>query len=735
MSPAAIGPRSDARTLRVRLLLLAASGLVPLMLMIGWGINYLVQQMHEEAQRTALELSRALATGVGAELRSTVSLLEHVSTSDELERADLRAFHMSGERTVQQLGWYSVVLHDADGRPLLRTDKSYGATVEPGSEVDSIRRVVETRSPAVSPVFTEGTLEVFAVRVPVMRGGNLIYVLSATLPVDVVFAVLSRQVIPETSIVSVYDQVGFRVARTREMASPVAGPTLKALLERQLPHGTGRADAPDGTSHHVGYTRLAGPSWVVVVGTSVAETNRGLTTLLAAVGLGLLASLAVSLFLAWVLSRQVLGPVDLLKKAAAALGRGDKVNVPTLDISELDGIGHALTDAARERDEAAARVSGALHVAEEANRSKDQFMAMLGHELRNPLAPISTAVQLMALKGDDKTEKERRIIERQLGHVTRLVDDLLDISRITSGRLIIRREPLRIGELLRQVVDGVRPSVDQRRLSLELPPDAEQGWIQGDEVRVAQVFNNLLVNAIKFTPPGGAIRVRAAIVGPQVQVDVEDTGIGLSPQQLDRVFELFYQAPQSVDRARGGLGLGLSIVRSLVAMHGGTVQASSAGPDQGTCMTVRLPLCEPPPVSRDTAPLAAVDGVGRVLVVDDNEDAANTCAALLEISGYTVHVAYAPEQALDALEAFHPDVAILDIGLPGMSGYALARLMRQAPHRFAGRLIALTGYGQASDRTASQQAGFDAHLTKPVPPSELLQLVERMVGARHAPAT
>jgi CheY-like chemotaxis protein len=267
-----------------------------------------------------------------------------------------------------------------------------------------------------------------------------------------------------------------------------------------------------------------------------------------------------------------------------------------------------------------------------------------------------------------------------------------------------------------------------------LAPGMERAWVAGDEVRLGQVFNNLLVNAIKFTGPGGSIRVKAAVVGLEVQVDVEDTGVGLSPTDFERIFELFYQAPQSSDRARGGLGLGLPIVRSLVEMQGGRVQAASAGPDQGSCLTVRLPLCEAPAEDEAVAPAPAVRGAGSILVVDDNQDAADTCAALLEISGYTVRVVYTPEGALEVLREFKPDVAILDIGLPGMSGYALAGLMKAAPFNYRGRLLALTGYGQAADVAASNAAGFDAHLTKPVAASELLQLVDKFSHSQTQPS-
>jgi signal transduction histidine kinase/CheY-like chemotaxis protein len=383
--------------------------------------------------------------------------------------------------------------------------------------------------------------------------------------------------------------------------------------------------------------------------------------------------------------------------------------------------------AAAERERMASQIADALRMAEDANRSKDQFLAMLGHELRNPLAPISNAVQLMALKGDQATAQERRIIERQLVHVTRLVDDLLDVSRITSGRLALRREPVRISQILRQVVDTIQPSLYQRALSLDIEGQAVDAWVEGDEVRLVQVFNNLLVNAIKFTPAGGAIRVKALVERGEVRVDVEDNGIGMSGEELARVFDLFYQAPQSADRARGGLGLGLPIVRSLVSMHGGRVQASSGGEGQGARITVRLPLCAAPAPPQEVPAEAPGRGAGSILVVDDNEDAADTCATLLEISGYTVRVAYTPEAALDVLMEFTPDIAILDIGLPGMSGHDLARMMKGMG--YSGRLVALTGYGQAADMAASKSAGFDAHLTKPVSPGELLELVARLASS------
>jgi signal transduction histidine kinase/CheY-like chemotaxis protein len=484
------------------------------------------------------------------------------------------------------------------------------------------------------------------------------------------------------------------------------------------------------------------------VGTSVDGANEGLYALLRALTVGLAASLALSALLAWRLSRRVLGPIDALMAGAAALGRGEPVRLPPLEIVELDDVGVALAAAAAERDRALhereraatererliGQIADALRIAEEANRSKDQFLAVLGHELRNPLAPITNAMQLMQIKGDESTARERRIIERQLVHVTRLVDDLLDVSRITSGRLSIRRAPVRLAALLEQLVESVRPAVDGRALTLEIGAGTRDAWVSGDEVRLMQVFNNLLVNAIKFTPPAGSIRVTAVLSDSDVLVDVVDSGIGISADDIARIFEQFYQAPQQSDRSRGGLGLGLPIVTSLVEMHGGTVAVESAGPGQGSKFTVLLPVIEAPG-STMPAPLhASAVHSGRILVVDDNRDAADTCATLLEMSGYTVRVAYTPEAALQVLQQFRPDTAILDIGLPGMSGYALAGLMKAPPQSYCGKLVALTGYGQASDRAASSAAGFDAHLTKPVSPQELLDLVESLSSSAGNPS-
>jgi len=316
----------------------------------------------------------------------------------------------------------------------------------------------------------------------------------------------------------------------------------------------------------------------------------------------------------------------------------------------------------------------------------------------------------------------------------RLVDDLLDVSRITGTRLQMRLQPLRLADLVRHAGQALQPVLGLRQLLVEIAPTAANVWVSGDEVRLAQVLNNLLGNAIKFTGPHGRILLRMERHEDEAQITVQDDGTGMPQEVLAHVFDLFYQAPQDTDRARGGLGLGLAIVRSLVEMHGGTVQGSSGGSGQGSTFVVRLPTILPP-AGRDpaTAPDAQKDGQGRILLVDDNQDAADTAAALLELSGYEVKVAYDPGVALTLLDQFAPEVAVVDIGLPGMSGYELAERMRSHTNGLGCYLVALTGYGTAADVAKAREAGFRKHLVKPATPEALLQAVRQGMDETRGP--
>jgi PAS domain S-box-containing protein len=354
----------------------------------------------------------------------------------------------------------------------------------------------------------------------------------------------------------------------------------------------------------------------------------------------------------------------------------------------------------------------------EQDRRKTEFLATLAHELRNPLAPIRSGLQLMRrAKGDPPAlARVQDIMDRQLDHLVHLVDDLLDVARITRGQIELKPEWVDLGEVLRAAVDTSMPLIDSARHSLDLRLPDPPLTLYADPIRLTQVISNLLNNAAKYTPRGGAIVLAAERDGEQAHIVVSDNGIGIPSDALEAVFQMFTQVSHPSQRAHGGLGIGLSLVRSLVELHGGSITAASRGLDAGSVFTVRLPLGgmgSAPPQQLKLVPAASQPGSLRVLVVDDNRDAAETLSALLGIMGHTAPVASSGHQALRMIEGFRPQVVFLDIGMPGMSGYEVAQAVRSDPQFDGVRLVALTGWGGEADRARSREAGFDHHLTKP----------------------
>ncbi len=354
----------------------------------------------------------------------------------------------------------------------------------------------------------------------------------------------------------------------------------------------------------------------------------------------------------------------------------------------------------------------------EANRRKDEFLAMLAHELRNPLAPIRNAVQVLGLQAslEPGLQWAKDIIDRNVGQMARLVDDLLDVSRITRGKIRLQKEPIELAPVVSQAAEISRPLIDERRHAFRVSAPDKPIWVNGDATRLAQVVANLLNNAAKYTDEGGRIELILEQLGDEAVMRVSDTGVGLPPEMLEEVFGLFTQVDRSCDRAQGGLGIGLTLVRRLIEMHGGRVEAFSNGPGQGTEFVARLPALvktASPAASAEPAAKASVERL-RVLVVDDNEDAAKSMAMLLRMAGHELRTAHDGLAAIETAEEFRPDVVLLDIGLPGMDGYEVARRLRAATSLNAAVLVALTGYGQEEDRRKSSDAGFDHHLVKPV---------------------
>lgn len=431
-----------------------------------------------------------------------------------------------------------------------------------------------------------------------------------------------------------------------------------------------------------------------------------------------------------------LGAVDYIPSPVVPQVLRSKVRV----FVELFEMNRRLQAHARER-EALARAEAARCAAEEADRRKNEFLAMLAHELRNPLAPIRNAVHVLRGAQDPCTTVAwaRDVISRQADHLTRLIDDLLDVSRIMQGKVTVNRERITLQHIVERCVESQSPRLAQRQQVLRLDlPDVPVG-LEGDAVRLAQVLSNLVHNASKFSPPGTEIHLTAGVREQALVISVQDRGCGLDPQLQPQIFDLFVQGEQALDRAEGGLGVGLTLVRHLVELHGGQVQAFSDGPGQGTQVDVSLPLgpANPPgqeerrPRSPQT-PAGTAGGKARVLVVDDQQASTESLTLLLEMEGFEVRAAAEGRQALRIAGEFQPDAVLLDIGLPGMSGFEVATQLRAQPCGRETLLIALTGYGEAESRARSAQAGIDVHMVKPADLERLLGLLGDPQAARRA---
>lgn len=408
--------------------------------------------------------------------------------------------------------------------------------------------------------------------------------------------------------------------------------------------------------------------------------------------------------------------VYLSLSASKSEDESERLNLIVTDLS-------ALLDAQSGRDRA-----------EQESQAKDEFMAMLAHELRNPLSAISAAVQVLeASNGQDTPAlRARSIIGRQVHHLARLVDDLLDVGRVVTGKVALDRRPIDFADLVHRAVAVCGERQNGQRLEISSQPV----WIEGDLVRMEQIVNNIVGNAVKYTPAGASIRVRVAAEGGDAVLRVEDNGYGIAPELLPRVFDLFVQGERTLDRAQGGLGIGLTLVRRLVELHGGTVSAFSEGPGRGSAFTVRLPKVAAPQNTQTSHTQSPCDGFSRrVLIIEDNRDAREMFRMMLELAGHEVLEAEEGLAGLELLKATRPDVAVIDVGLPGLNGYEIARRFREEPDAEGVMLVALTGYGTPEAVERSRQAGFDHHLIKPVN-AEALQGIMRgdLLGERGVTA-
>jgi signal transduction histidine kinase/CheY-like chemotaxis protein len=707
-----------------RLLILAAVALLPVVLFALAALVLLARQQATEIERATIETMRALIGSVDNELKRSIAAVETLASTDSLDDGDLRRFHEEARRVLaSRPEWATIVLSDTTGRQLVNMLRPFGAPL-PARPMDreSFDAVLRTGRPAIADVLLDPSSgqPVFGVRVPVLQGGNVRYVLTAAVKPEAMLRVIEHLNVPSGGLVTIFDAHHAIVARSRAHAEYVGRPVsagFRQLIGR-APEGWGVSPTVDGERVYAAYSLSAFSRWGVGIGLPADVIEAPLRRSYVFLAAGVLLSLALGVLASLFVARRIARPIQALRRAALAVGRGQPPTPVPTTIPEVRDVAEALSLAAYDRRRAESAREDLLRkereartVAEDANRTKDEFLAMLGHELRNPLSAISNAVHVLEQRGSN--DGAHAILRRQVEHLTHLVDDLLDVERVMTGKIVLERAPLDLGAAVEQSLATLNAAGRLDRHALAV--DTAHVWVDADPTRIDQIAVNLVVNAVKYTPAGARIAISVAREGGEAVLRVRDEGVGMEPALLPRIFDLFVQGKTSLDRAQGGLGIGLTLVRRLADLHGGTVIADSAGAGTGSVFTVRLPAIEPPATSREAKrPAASAPSSRTVLIVEDNHDARASLRELLEAAGHTVHEADDGPRGLDAALRLHPEVALIDLGLPGLDGLELARRIRTSPDARGMRLVALTGYGSAEDRARCRDAGFDVHLVKPV---------------------
>ena len=717
--------------------MMAAGILIPVILFSGLALNMLQNGERDAALAALGQTANSMALRIERELYGAEATLRVLAASPSLARADYASYYE--EAIVSNRGATSWnVLLDADGRQLINTTVPYSAAAPAPGAMPILGATVSNleRSPLAPRLTT-------SVNFPLTLADGRRFLLRQSFSVGHFNALLKEVDVPSGWTVGLIDRNGNFIARNLNAGQLVGEPARPELLAAARAANSGRIRhlTLEGTEVFDVYTHCTLSGWTVAVAAPVHMIERSARAASFVAALGLLAAVACAIGLAAVFGRQHVGSMQRAVKAAIALGNGippQRQSSRVVEMNELHGALHAAgeqlrqaqdyrKDAEAERAALFEREQAARLMAEQQNNAKDQFLAMLGHELRNPLAPISTAAQLLKLQANDanRVRYASEVITRQVDHMNSLLGDMLDVSRVTRGLVSLSLEQVELKAVIERALEQTASLIEVKhhRLALELP--AAPLYVRGDKTRLIQIFANLLNNAAKYTPAGGTIAIHAAQAGGQAEVTVQDDGEGFSADLLPRLFDLFSQGERQPDRSQGGLGLGLALVKSLVQLHGGSVGAASAGPGQGSRFTVTLPCSTAPRDASSGAPVRH-DGEAalRVLIVDDNHDGAVSLSLFLEeAGGHRVATCFDAAGALSraAQEAF--DAIILDIGLPDLTGYELAQRLRAMPQCAHAVLIALTGYGQPQDKERARAAGFDHPVAKPADPQFILGLL------------
>ena len=741
--------------IRSQLVLMTVAVLAPVLLATSFAIEKIRDDAREAVVRGLQETVRATALTIDRDVQGSLSALKALGNSENLDVRDFGKFYQQAA-ALNQLPDVWTLLLDHTGSQVLNTLVPYGTPLPPAVELDRVTEVIADQKPLVTDLSVEPlSSKMFTtIYVPAVAAGGKSFVVAQAFSVDHWKKAALQRNLPPDWIIAVIDRNGKFISRshkTEEYLGQLARPELVTAAAASY-EGSMRLDTLEGIDSYQAFVHSKLTGWTIAVAAPVAVVEEAAATAvyvsLLGIGFALLAAMAaVVLF-----GRRFIGAIDGASAAAAALGRGESpqpTGSPVAELQELNGAlvyAGALLQAERssrlaaeaERERLLQNETLARETAQAENHAKDQFLAMLGHELRNPLAAISGATALLKTAGSDPDRAERYldIIQRQNGHLTHIVNDLLDVSRLMAGKIELEKCPLDLADCVASCVEALRTTDRAQGYCIELL--STSAWVNADRARIEQIVNNLLTNALKFSPPASKIEVLVAAEAGKAVVTVRDPGTGMQADLLHRVFEPFFQGPAPANRLQSGMGIGLALVRQLVTLHGGQVQAASAGLGQGSTFSFWLPAIAAAPASQtaqtDRLKQAASGPASRKIVyVEDNLDARTTLAELLRMLGYEVTEVTDGAGTLPAVRSVKPDLVLMDIGLPDMDGYEVARGLRADPLTSNVPLIALTGYGQLRDKETAALAGFDAHLVKPVDPDELVAMIEGVLGRLQAP--
>jgi signal transduction histidine kinase/ActR/RegA family two-component response regulator len=722
--------------LQRRVFLVALAALLPI---AALSCVLLVSAAHEQRERLYLAADGtvlAVINAVDAELKSTMGVMDALAASPRLARGDLERFR---EEALQLLArrpsWLNIVLADQEHQ-LMNARVPAGEPLPPLASPVSVAEVFRSGRPKIGRIMFAPVVGAyaFAVQTPYRQDGHVKYVLTAVVRPESLLDLLELRAIAKQGVISILDGDHNVVARSLNHNSWVgksASAQLREMLKPGIERGRGITRTLEGVPVYTVYRRSLYSGWSVAMGAPTSTVDAPMAYAYVMFGGAVVFSIVIGLAAALLVGRTIVRPMRELEHQALLLGSGKVPAMPDTRLPEVRRIAVALGAAHDARETAFRREHEARLTAEQASRAKDEFLAMLGHELRNPLAAITNASQLIERKRaalDPAAASAVGIIGRQAKHLARLTDDLLDAGRVILGKISLSRGPLDLAAVVRSSLEVLRGagSLEGHRVDVELA----SVWVNGDATRIDQIVSNLVTNAIKYTPPGGSVRIRTHLEAPWAVLTVADTGIGLEPELLPRVFDLFVQGERALDRSQGGLGIGLTLVRRLAELHGGQAEAGSGGTGQGAVFTVRLPMSEAPASSVESATADPSQRRLHVALIEDNEDARMSLRMLLELDGHRVSEAADGISGMDLI-ANTPgiDIAFVDIGLPGMSGYATAQGIRAARGRSI-RLVAMSGYGAEQDVERGERAGFDAYIVKPAALERVQQELAVLSGDR-----